>query len=169
METSKRLLNDINEYCVRNKRCYSERQLRLKQEEEENRRLEALKKEDELASSMIIMKEAVDENSTSEDSENNSEKTERSLSENNEDEMDLMDDDVLLKKILNRNLASAPSILSPLNDDLINYFTIDKEKKLMEESSTDEIKHQNYEAQIDGSNLAKDAELDFVVFRYFFK
>jgi hypothetical protein len=39
--------------------------------------------------------------------------------------MDLIEnDDELLKKIINRNLNASPGILSPLNDEIINYFNV---------------------------------------------
>ena len=163
LETSKRLIQDINDHCLRNKRIQSERELRL---QEENRRLE-LKREEELAE--VLLKELEENEISKELNEINAQNENGDTSESklNDEELDLINnDDELLKKILNRNLNSNPGLLSPINDDLINYFSIDTDEKLFDEPNNAIREDDGFQiVENNEINSIKDIELDLVVFR----
>jgi protein phosphatase 1 regulatory subunit 37 len=128
IETSRRLLQDINEFCMRNKREEAEREAEEREEEkrmDEKRRKVELDNEQKLNELLEELKDKVEEyiNESYETNESNSSSSSEitlatTLSEANEqsssivssseDEEELLakQDDVLLKKILNRNIHS---------------------------------------------------------------
>lgn len=150
IETSKRFIQDINEYCQRNKRIEIEREIahkeQLVKQEEERKKLEIEEQLVEIDTDPTKIINDAQINETSNDL----------IEANKQEIVDLVDDDEkLLKKILNRSLNSAPSIHSPIsmNDELINYLNIAKLK--------DENEFQLFETNIhksESNDLINDIE-----------
>lgn len=188
IETSKRLIQDINEFCMRNKREQNERESqlvelnRLKEEERKKIELENEKKLVELLNELNTQLESENANKEDEIESNklgfednddfdeikfNDDKEESNdLNENGDENLDLIEnDDELLKKILNRTFNSAPSILSPIKpskNDLFNYLNLVEESQKKIDPTDDEF-------QFIGTDLnvtpIKEVDLDMVVFR----
>lgn len=127
-ETSKKLLQDINEYCLRNKRErekqeYLQRELERQREEEEYVKLQISKEEE--------IEEKIDEQIDCTMECNQEENTSKG---NNDEDIDIIaQDDELLKKILNRTFnTSTPNLHSPLepaNDDFLNYLRKEEQEE----------------------------------------
>jgi hypothetical protein len=188
IETSKRLIQDINEFCMRNKREQSERESqlvelsRLREEERKRSELENEKKLVELLNELNTQLESENMNNKEDaklgledgdgfDDEIKSNDDKEESNENGDDNLDLIEnDDELLKKILSRTLLnSAPSLLSPIKpsqSDLFSYLNLVEEKKPKKITKTDPA---DDEFQFIGADLnvtpIKEVDLDSVVFR----
>lgn len=148
METSRRLIQDIHEFCQRNKRLQQERESRLREEhllaeqqlyeigkqlEEEKQAMDALSATNIESNATNVERDTTDQTNNSQPSVNQSTATSTSSSSSssldNEEDIDVIaQDDELLKKILNRTFnLTTPNLHSPIkpNDqDILNLFNL---------------------------------------------
>ncbi|CAF0948070.1 unnamed protein product [Brachionus calyciflorus] len=120
IETSKRLIQDINECCLSNRREREKNE--LIQKELERQRAEEEDEYVKLQDLSELPKEPLNEN-----------KNIKINSPNTEEDIDIIGkDDELLKKILNRTFhTNSPNLHSPIhpNEDIINLFHLNDSKK----------------------------------------
>lgn len=139
VETSKRLVQDINEYCLRNKR-EREKLESAKRDYERQQEEEEFKKHEEEKNNILNLQYSIDNTVDSEESTSSdtSSSLDSSMNGNgcnnnnntNDEDIDLIaKDDELLRKILNRTFSpTSHNLQSPIhpNEDIINYFHLNK-------------------------------------------
>jgi protein phosphatase 1 regulatory subunit 37 len=138
IETSRRLLKDISDFCMRNKREqleYDAKQTELKLKQEEERKIKEIENEKKLVELFNELNEQLADskaslNNTPNETYNDDESAKKCnlATERTEEDDECVDiineDDELLKKILSRTTPSLHSPIKPNNDDLINYFNL---------------------------------------------